>query len=95
MTCSSVLEMMLYICMVGEVKDLGVTWHNSLRFTTHVSQIVTRAFVRTNLLFKCFISRDTAELVRAFIVYVQLLLEYASCVWLPYHITAIKQIESV
>ena len=81
--------------MVGEVKDLGVTLDNRLRFATHINQIVARAFVRTNLLFKCFTSRDTATLVRAFIVYVRPLLEYASCVWSPYHITAIKQIESV
>ena len=81
--------------MVGEVKDLGVTLDNRLRFATHINQIVARAYVRTNLLFKCFTSRDTATLVRAFIVYVRPLLEYASCVWSPYHITAIKQIESV
>ena len=67
--------------MVGEVKYLGVTLDNRLRFATHINQIVARAFVRTNLLFKCFTSRDTATLVRAFIVYVRPLIEYASCVW--------------
>jgi hypothetical protein len=81
--------------MVGEVKDLGVALDNRLRFATHINQIVARAFVRTNLLFKCFTSRDTATLVRAFIAYVRPLLEYASCVWSPYHIVTIKQIESV
>ena len=38
---------------------------------------------------------DTATLTRAFIVYVRPLLEYASCVWSPYQIGRISQIESV
>jgi len=80
--------------MVDEAKDLGVTLYQKLRFTTHINHIVARAFVRTNLLFTCFISRDTTTLVRAFIVYVRPLLEYASRVWSPCHVAAIRQIES-
>jgi hypothetical protein len=80
---------------VDKMKDLGVTVDSRLRFTMHINQIVARAFVRANLLYKCFTSRDTATLVHAFIVYVRPLLEYASCVWSPHHTTLIKQIESV
>jgi len=50
---------------------------------------------RANLIHKCFVSRDTASLIRAFIVYVRPLLEYASPVWSPYHVGKIIQIESV
>ena len=80
---------------VDKMKDLGVIVDSRLRFTTHINQIVARAFVTVNLLYKCFTSRDTATLVRAFIVYVRPLLEYASCVWSPYHTTLVKKIESV
>jgi len=41
------------------------------------------------------VSRDTASLNRAYIVYVRPLLEYASPVWSPYHVGKITQIESV
>lgn len=47
---------LLYV--VDEVKDLGVTLDSRLRFTTHINRLVARAFVRINLLFKCFTSRD-------------------------------------
>jgi ribonuclease P/MRP protein subunit RPP40 len=81
---------------VDEVKDLGVTIDGKLKFTSHINRIVAKAFSRVNLIFKCFISKDNiATLVRAFNVYVRPLLEYASCVWSPYHITDINQIEAV
>jgi hypothetical protein len=80
---------------VDEVKDLGVTIDGKLKFTSHINRIVAKAFSRVNLIFKCFISKDIATLVRAFNVYVRPLLEYASCVWSPYHITDINQIEAV
>jgi hypothetical protein len=41
------------------------------------------------------LASDIATLVRVFNVYVRPLLEYASCVWSPYHITDINQIEAV
>jgi hypothetical protein len=77
------------------VKDLGVTVDNRPRFDTHINQIVVRAFDRPDLLFKCFTSRDTVTLVRAFIVHFRPILEYASCAWPPYHIMANNRIELV
>lgn len=45
---------------------------------------------------KCFTSLDTGILMRAFIVNVRPLLEYASCVWSPRHVRGqIAQVESV
>jgi hypothetical protein len=54
-----------------------------------------QAFVRANLIHKCFVSRDNFTLIRAFKVYVRPMVEYASCAWSPYHTNKIKQIESV
>ena len=83
------------VTIANHVKDFGVTVDNRLRFDTHINQIVARAFVGYNRLYKCFTSRDTVTPVRAFIVHVRPILEYASCIWSPYHIMANKKLESV
>ena len=81
--------------VVDKVKDLGVVMGSHLTFTHHIDQIVARAFIRANLIKKCFISRDSASLTRAFTVYVRPLLEYGSPVWSPHHSREIIQLESV
>jgi hypothetical protein len=81
--------------VVGNVKDLGVIVDSQLSFASHIDQIVARAFIRANLIHKCFVSRDTAMLTRAFIVYVRPLVEYASCVWSPHQVGRIAQVEAV
>jgi len=59
-----------------------------------ILDIVVRASVRANLIHKCFLSKDCATMARAFIVYVNPLLEYASQAWSPYQLKDIKRIES-
>ncbi len=81
--------------MVGNVKDLGVIVDSQLSFASHIDQIVARAFIRANLIHKCFVSRDTATLTRAFVVYARPLVEYASCVWSPHQVGRIAQVEAV
>jgi hypothetical protein len=44
---------------------------------------------------KCFVSRDTATLLKAFKVYVRPILEYCSSIWSPHFIKDIELIESV
>ena len=83
------------IASVSEMKDMGVVVDNRLDFKSHVNNIVARAFVRSNLIHKCFISRDVHTLLRAFKTYVRPILEYASCIWSPHLLGNIKQIESV
>jgi len=65
--------------IVAEVKDLCVTVDSRLNFDTHIRQAVARAFVRSNLTHKCFVSRDVFTLLRALKVYVLPIIEYASC----------------
>jgi hypothetical protein len=81
--------------VVDHVKDLGVIVDSSLTFSIHINRIVSQAFVRSNLIRRCFVSHHVPTLMRAFIVYVRPLVEYASCVWSPHHITLIKLVESV
>jgi hypothetical protein len=81
--------------VVNHVKDLGVIVDSSLSFSVHINKIVSQAFIRSNLIRRCFESRHVPTLMRAFIVYVRPLVEYASCVWSPHHVTLVKLIESV
>jgi len=81
--------------VVNSCRDLGIIVDSNLTFNAHINQVVSRAFIRANLIHKCFMSRSVINLKRAFVVYVRPLLEYASCVWSPHHLGQIKQIESV
>jgi len=82
-------------CSLYRVRDLGVFVDCNLTFHSHIDKIVARAFIRSNLILKCFVSRDASTLMRAFTVYVRPIFEYSSCVWSPYQMRQIKQIESV
>ena len=68
---------------------------SKLRFDTHILTMVHKAHIRAALIRCCFISRDQNLLFRAFIVYVQPLLEYCSPVWNPYYHCDIAIIELV
>jgi len=70
--------------VVNEVGDLGVFVDSNLTFHSHIDKIVARAFIRSNLILICFVSRGVSTLMRAFTVYVRPILEYASCAWSPY-----------
>ena len=66
-----------------------------LSFDAHITKIVARAFMRTNLIHKCFTSRDAATLWR-YVVYVRPLLEYATCVWWsPHRVGQVTLVESL
>ena len=56
---------------------------------------MSRASKRADLILRCFLSRNTNNLIKAFITYVRPLLEYASSVWLPSYLYLITHIESV
>ena len=77
------------------VKDLEVLIDPKLKFDHHILDFVNRARQRASLIFRCFLSRDTSNLKRAFTTYVRPLVEYASPVWSPSHIYLINAIESV
>ena len=68
----------LWICIAGLLHrvenfvDLGITIDNKLKFSSFVS----KAHKRTNLIIRCFMSRDLSSLVRAFTVCVRPILEY-------------------
>ena len=57
------------LTQVDNVRDLGVTVDNHLKFDVHINQIVTRAHRLANLIHKCFVSKDPPTLVHAFTSY--------------------------
>jgi hypothetical protein len=83
------------ISKASACKELGVIFDNKLSFTPHINVIVSRAHARASLIHKCFLSTDRATLVRAFITYMRPILEYASSIWSPYHLTDVRKIEAV
>jgi len=85
------------ICVnyTNEVKDLGIVMDSALKFNAHIDGIVARANSRAYLIRKCFVSRDSEIMTRAFNVYVRPLLEYASPVWLPQYSYQVDKVESI
>jgi Reverse transcriptase (RNA-dependent DNA polymerase) len=81
--------------IVLNCSDLGVSYDNHLNFKTHVSLICKKASSRTKCILKCFLSRDTLLLTRAFCTFVRPLLEFSSVIWSPYFKNEINKIESV
>jgi len=80
---------------LSSVVDLGVTIDPDLKFSDHISSIVTRAKQRAALVHRCFISRNISNLVMAFKIYVRPLVEYAPQIWSPHHISLINLVEGV
>ena len=78
-----------------KAQDLDKTIDYDLRFTSHIHSLVTKANQRSSLILRCFLSRDPANLVRAFKVYIRPLVEYASTTWSPSYVTLITLIEKV
>src|SRR5664279_1748382 len=75
--------------------DLGVTIDNDLSFYAHINNIVRKAHQRANLILRCFISKHSASLIKAFKVYVRPILEYNSPAWSPSLKKYINLIEDV
>jgi hypothetical protein len=77
--------------------DLGVSYDIHLNLSSHVRRIVNKAASRAKCILKCFSSRNSLLLTRAFYacLYVRPLLELASVVWSPYCKKEINQIEAV
>ena len=78
-----------------EVVDLGVTVDSNMRFDKHINKMVTKAHQRAALISRCFKSKKSDVLFRAFTVYVRPILEYCSAVWNPGYLCDVNKIESV
>ena len=77
------------------VNDLGILIDSGLTFSAHIDKITSKAYQRSYLIRKCFRSRDTNILLKAFKTYVRPLVEGNSAVWSPHMIKDIRKVESV
>ena len=77
------------------VTDIGVTYDNRLRFSSHINKIVTKASLRAKLIIRCFQSRDPSLLITAFCVFVRPILEHNTVAWSPMLKKEIHKIECV
>ena len=80
---------------VSCIKDLGVIIGCDLSFSKNVDDITRRAYQRTCMIYKGFVSRDKIMLSKAYATSVRPLLEYCTQIWSPTYVTDIVKIEKV
>jgi ribonuclease P/MRP protein subunit RPP40 len=80
---------------VTSLIDLGEKFDNQLKFSDHIHDIINRAYQRSNLIFRCFLSKDPYSLLRVYKTYNRPILEYNSVVWSPSQICLINALEAV
>jgi len=81
--------------IASSVRDLGITVANNLSPSVHISDIVSRAHKCALAIHRCFVSCDVNILLRAYKVYVRLLVEHNSIIWSPSTLSDIDSLESV
>ena len=74
------------------VKDIGVLFDAKLIFIKHYHSVVNEAYIRANVLLRCFHSRDRILQMKLFNRSARPILEYNSPVWSPYLIKVISSI---
>ena len=77
------------------IVDLEISIDPELKFSRHIHEIVARAKQRAALVHRCFLSRSTTNLFRAFKTYVRPLVEYATQILFPHFSSLIILIEGV
>lgn len=81
---------------VNSIRDLGVIFDSKLKFNEHISTVTAKGFAvlgfirRNSQAFK-----DPYTLKALYCSLVRSIMEYAACVWSPYHATQIARIEKV
>ena len=63
--------------------DLGVIINHNLSFNDHIENIIRKAYIMINIIFRVFICNKYVPLTLAYISYVRPVLEYASSLWNP------------
>ena len=76
------------------VKDLGVLFDSKL-YSDHCNSIVNKAYIRANMLLRCFHSRDRILQMTLFNTFVRPIFEYNSPVWSPHLVKDIGAIKRV
>lgn len=80
---------------LDSVNDLGILLDSNLDFTTHISNIVSKASQRSAIFFKGFVSRNLKTSRKTFVTYIRPCLEYNTVIWSPTKVYLIDKIEGV
>ena len=97
-TVQSNKGLVLSNCMVpvaDQVKDLGITVNAQFRFDAHISYVLRIGHHRSQLILRCFKSKNCQLLLKAYKTYVRPVLEYNSSLWSPTLIRDIVAIEKI
>ena len=62
-------------------RDLGIVFENNIKFNIHINNICSKAYVISNIIFRCFITNNSCYLVKAYTTYIRPLLEYGYSIW--------------
>jgi hypothetical protein len=80
---------------VDEIRDLGVIMTSDCKPSTHITTIVKKAQLRTNLFFRSFVTRDPVFLRNMYCTYIRPMVESNTPVWSPWLLRDIDCAESV
>ena len=80
---------------VTSCSDLGTIVDDKLSFSSHIASITKKAYCKSKLISRCFVSKNCNLLKRSFTSYVRPLLEYATPIWSPYLLNLITLVENV
>jgi hypothetical protein len=80
---------------IAETRDLGIQLRDDLECSSHVTDIVTRAFRVSNLILRILRTKKLHIFKKAFCSLVLPILEYCSAVWCPTYVKDINKVESV
>lgn len=76
-------------------KDLGIHFDDKLRFTLHIRKSVAKANSRLGLIKRNFTNLTPKVFLPLYKSLIRPLLEYGSCIWNPYLLSDINEIEKV
>ena len=97
-TVQSNTDLVLSNCtvpVVDHIKHLGITVNTQFRFDAHISDVVRIGHHRSQLILRCFKSKNSQLLLMAYETYVRPVLEYNSSLWSPTLIKDIVAIEKI
>ena len=80
---------------VKNVRDLGVTVNNDLKWSSYTSKIKVKANILSNIIIHTFSPTNTHLLIHLYKTYIRPIVEYNTCTWSPHLQHDIKQVESV
>ena len=84
-----------HITVSEYVTDLGVTIEPKLNVNSQIGGMVSEAKQRCALIHRCFLSRYSSNLIRAYKTYVRPLVEYSPQVWSPHTKSLLSLVEGI